>query len=90
MEAPVQSHGVGAKVTAKDCKGTWLLAKVEDERGEGGEREIYVKFDGWKSRYNRVALRCAGIRARAHVKGGSRGFDGAGETQDYRWPRPRL
>ena len=50
--AGAPSHGVGARVSAKDCKSTWMHARVVGERGEGGEREVHVKFDGWKPRWN--------------------------------------
>ena len=52
MAAAAPSHGVGAKVSAKDRTGAWLPGRVVDERGEGEEREVHVKFDRWKPRYN--------------------------------------
>ena len=42
----------GSKVDALDVAGTWYVAKVVDERGQGEAREYLVHYNGWKARYD--------------------------------------
>jgi len=42
-------------VDAKDEVGKWLLARVEKIKNDN---TIYVKYDGWKKKYDRVLFLC--------------------------------
>ena len=49
---------VGQDVLARDKRGTWYAAKVMAERGEGGEHELKVHFQGWKVRFDEWLRPC--------------------------------
>tara|TARA_B100000795_G_scaffold186083_1_gene141370 strand:- start:1337 stop:5305 length:3969 start_codon:yes stop_codon:yes gene_type:complete len=50
--ASCELWGKGSKVDALDVAGTWYVAKVVDERGQGDARELLVHYNGWKARYD--------------------------------------
>ena len=50
--ASCELWGKGSKVDALDVAGTWYVAKVVDERGQGDVRELLVHYNGWKARFD--------------------------------------
>ena len=50
----------GSRVEARDPRGAWYAAKLEDQRGHGTARELLVHYNGWNKRLDEWIGVCSG------------------------------